>query len=65
VPANLCELGITANTVRREHSRKPDEMIPLIEGLLDGPYLELFSREKRPGWTCVGDQVGKFTEAAA
>lgn len=36
------------------HSRKPPEIYPLIEALLPGPYLELFSSNSptpRPGWT--------------
>ena len=45
---------------RREHSRKPDEAIERIERLVDGPYLELFSRTSRPGWDSWGDQIGKF-----
>ena len=45
----------------REHSRKPDDMHPMIEQLVEGPYLELFSRTDRPGWTSWGDEVGKFT----
>jgi N6-adenosine-specific RNA methylase IME4 len=56
--------GVIANTEGREHSR-PDEMIPLIERLFDGPYLELFATEERPGWACVGDQIGKFAVEAA
>lgn len=44
----------------REHSRKPDEIFPRIQAYCDGPYLELFSREQRDGWTCRGDEVGKF-----
>ncbi len=44
----------------REHSRKPDEIIPMIEALFDGPYLELFSRTERPGWTVWGNQTGLF-----
>lgn len=44
----------------REHSRKPDEFFERTERLLDGPYLELFSREDRPGWTTWGNEVGKF-----
>lgn len=43
---------------RREHSRKPDEVYQRIEELVDGPYLELFARERRPGWEALGDQVG-------
>lgn len=45
---------------RREHSRKPDESYDRIEALFDGPYLELFARTRRPGWTAWGDQVGRF-----
>jgi len=44
----------------REHSRKPDEFFERTERLLDGPYLELFSREDRKGWTTWGNEVGKF-----
>jgi N6-adenosine-specific RNA methylase IME4 len=49
---------------RREHSRKPDEIYDRIEQLLAGPYLELFARTERPGWTSWGNEVGKFGEAA-
>jgi N6-adenosine-specific RNA methylase IME4 len=45
---------------RREHSRKPDEIYSRIEALCDGPYLELFARQRWPGWTCFGDESGKF-----
>lgn len=47
-------------TPLREHSRKPDEMYERIERLFDGPYLEMFSRNSRPGWDCWGNQVGLF-----
>ena len=49
---------------RREHSRKPDETHRRIERLVDGPYLELFAREPRPGWTVWGNQTDKFEAAA-
>jgi len=42
---------------RREHSRKPDEIYDRIERLVDGPYLELFARTSRPGWSSIGDQI--------
>jgi N6-adenosine-specific RNA methylase IME4 len=45
---------------RREHSRKPDEAYGRIEALVSGPYLELFARSHRPGWTVWGDQIGLF-----
>ena len=50
---------------RREHSRKPDETYQRIEALAHGPYLELFARQQWPGWTCVGDESGKFQTVAA
>lgn len=48
---------------RREHSRKPDEQYERIEALVSGPYLELFARQARPGWTAWGNEVGKFEAA--
>ena len=42
---------------RREHSRKPDEQYELIEALLPGPFLEIFARHRRPGWTSWGDTL--------
>lgn len=49
---------------RREHSRKPDEIYNRIEELVDGPYLELFARQRRPNWDVWGNQTDKFKEAA-
>lgn len=49
---------------RREHSRKPDCVRERIEQLVDGPYLELFSRQPRAGWTTWGNETDKFKEAA-
>lgn len=45
----------------REHSRKPDEVRERIEEYCEGPYLEMFARSSREGWTAVGDEVGKFS----
>ncbi len=44
-------------SIKREHSRKPDEIVPLIESCSPGPYLELFARGKRSGWDMWGDQA--------
>jgi len=44
-------------SVKREHSRKPDEMVSLIEACSPGPYLELFARGDRPGWAMWGNQA--------
>lgn len=42
---------------KREHSRKPDEQYDLIESCSPGPYLELFARGVRTGWTMWGNQA--------
>jgi len=42
---------------KREHSRKPVELYPVIENCSRGPFLELFARQRRPGWTSWGDEV--------
>jgi N6-adenosine-specific RNA methylase IME4 len=44
-------------TRKREHSRKPDEQYPLIEACSPAPYLELFARGRREGWTTWGNQA--------
>ena len=62
----------TSNSIRqflqeckREHSRKPDEIVSRIEALCEGPRLELFGRQSRPGWTVWGNQSTLFDEVAA
>ena len=47
-------------TQKREHSRKPDELYPLIEACSPGPFLELFARGQRPGWKQWGNQVENY-----
>lgn len=49
---------------RREHSRKPDAQYERIERLLDGPYIELFARHRREGWTVWGNQAPVLAGAA-
>jgi N6-adenosine-specific RNA methylase IME4 len=46
----------------REHSRKPDEAYRRIEEFAPGPYLELFARANKPGWTSWGNETEKFGE---
>lgn len=52
-------------TPRRDHSRKPVDLLADIEQRFDGPYAEIFSRETRPGWTVWGNETGKFDGKAA
>lgn len=48
------------STQKREHSRKPDEQYPLIEGCSPGPRLEMFARGPRLGWTVWGNQADEY-----
>lgn len=43
-------------TRKREHSRKPDEQYALIEDCSPGPFLEMFARHPREGWSVWGDE---------
>lgn len=45
---------------KREHSRKPDELYSVIESCSPGPYLELFARGPRAGWSRWGDQAEEY-----
>ena len=47
----------------REHSRKPDCVYDRIERLVAGPYLELYARSVRRGWTQWGADLGQFKAA--
>ncbi|MBI3522824.1 MAG: S-adenosylmethionine-binding protein [Chloroflexi bacterium] len=44
-------------TRKREHSRKPDELYDIVESCSSGPYLELFARYPRIGWTVWGNEA--------
>lgn len=44
-------------TIKREHSRKPDEIIPIIEACSQAPRIELFARGIRNGWDMWGNQA--------
>ena len=44
-------------TMKREHSRKPDEIIPIIEACSAEPRIELFARGDRVGWDMWGNQA--------
>jgi len=47
-------------TMKREHSRKPDEQYDLIESCSPGPFLELFARGPRKGWATWGNQADEY-----
>jgi N6-adenosine-specific RNA methylase IME4 len=47
-------------TMKREHSRKPDEVYEIIKACSPGPHIELFARGLRKGWNAWGDQAEKY-----
>lgn len=42
---------------RGRHSEKPDAFFDLVERLSPGPYLEMYARRRRLGWSAWGDEV--------
>ena len=56
LPPGRREVNIAIS--RKEgHSRKPVQVYEIIERCSLGPFLELFARTKRRGWTQWGDEV--------
>ena len=47
---------------KREHSRKPDEIIPIIEECSNAPRIELFARGVRSNWDMWGNQADQSYE---
>ncbi|MGH7162881.1 MAG: MT-A70 family methyltransferase [Planctomycetota bacterium] len=56
LPPGRSQVNLLA-TRKREHSRKPDELYPIIEACSPGPRLELFARYPRAGWAVWGDEA--------
>ncbi len=47
-------------TMKREHSRKPDEQYAIIESCSSGPFLEMFGRGSREKWVTWGNQADSY-----
>lgn len=48
---------------RREHSRKPDEIRKALEeSYPEANKIELFARQRSPGWDVYGNETDKFKE---
>ena len=47
-------------SMKREHSRKPDELYDIIEACSPAVYLELFARGQRKGWYQWGNEVENY-----
>jgi N6-adenosine-specific RNA methylase IME4 len=50
-------LQSVVEAARGAHSAKPNEAIQLIQARSMGPYLEMFARAPRDGWTVWGNEV--------
>jgi len=48
-----------------EHSDKPESFRKDIERMYDGPYLELFGRERVEGWTVFGNDAALWHQEVA
>jgi N6-adenosine-specific RNA methylase IME4 len=48
----------------RQHSRKPDAFMDMVEQVSPGPYLELFARRQRLGWDTWGNEALEHVEMA-
>lgn len=53
-PSNV--ISVPFNPATLAHSQKPEAFLDLIEQICPGPYLELFSRRARLGWSTWGDE---------
>jgi N6-adenosine-specific RNA methylase IME4 len=52
-------------TPRTTHSEKPEQFYQLVEEQSHGPYLELFARRRRAGWSAWGDEVDSDVQLVA
>lgn len=63
---NIRNIIDSPTSIRREHSRKPDDQYQLLDQLVpNGARCELFARSRRPGWEAWGNQIDKFPAVAA
>lgn len=46
------------------HSQKPDAFMDMVESVSPGPYLEMFSRRNRLGWSTWGNEALEHVELA-
>ena len=50
---------------RGRHSAKPEEFQDMVEKVSPGPWIELFARRVRPGWTAWGNEIPDTFDFAA
>lgn len=59
VTEELDVTGLSAQAGR--HSEKPEQFYKIVEELFDGPYVEMFARKERAGWTTLGNETSNVT----
>ncbi len=57
LPVNDRTLTTKLDGTIRRHSQKPDSAYELIERASPEPRIELFARQHREGWYCVGNTI--------
>tara|TARA_R110002126_G_scaffold4961_6_gene25929 strand:+ start:1197 stop:1721 length:525 start_codon:yes stop_codon:yes gene_type:complete len=51
------DIRSTVRADRTRHSVKPATFFAMVEARSRGPYLEMFARQPREGWTVMGNEV--------
>jgi len=54
---NRRQIGTCYQWPRSHHSAKPEAFQDMVESVSPGPYLELFARRQRLGWSTWGNQA--------
>jgi N6-adenosine-specific RNA methylase IME4 len=57
LPTLRNDQGNVIEAPRGRHSEKPEVFYELVERSSPGPYLDMFARRLRPGWTSWGNEV--------
>lgn len=48
--------GLAFNAPRGHHSAKPEAFFDMVQSMSPGPYLDVFSRQQRLGWSTWGNE---------
>ncbi len=57
LPLRRKDVGTWFEAPRGRHSAKPEKFFEIVESCSPGPYLELFARTERAGWTAWGGEL--------
>jgi N6-adenosine-specific RNA methylase IME4 len=59
------QIGTCYEWPRGKHSSKPEAFMDMVESVSPGPYLEMFARRKRTGWSSWGNEIESDIQIAA